>query len=34
VFWSQAKVVLVIAILIGLYPVYKVFRLNIMDVKH
>ncbi|MFU8843153.1 MAG: ABC transporter permease [Bacteroidales bacterium] len=33
VFLSQAKVVLIISVLIGLYPVYKIFRLNIMQVK-
>jgi putative ABC transport system permease protein len=32
-FSSQAQVVLVIAIIVGLYPVYRVFRLNIMDAK-
>jgi putative ABC transport system permease protein len=33
VFWSQAQIVLIISLFIGLYPVYRVFRLNIMDVK-
>jgi putative ABC transport system permease protein len=33
VFLSQARVVLVISILVGLYPVYRVFRLDIMNVK-
>lgn len=33
VFYSQALLVMSLAILIGLFPVYKVFRLKIMDVK-
>lgn len=33
VFVSQALVVMSIAIIIGLYPVYRVFTLNIMSVK-
>jgi putative ABC transport system permease protein len=33
VFLSQAKVVLIISILIGFYPVYRIFRLNIMQVR-
>lgn len=33
VFYEQAVIVLVIAFLIGLYPVYKVFRINIMQAK-
>ncbi len=33
VFWSQAQIVLIISLFIGIYPVYKVFRLNIMEVK-
>ena len=32
-FIKQARIVLVLAFLVGLYPIYKVFRLNIMDVK-
>lgn len=33
VFWSQAQIVLIISLFIGIYPVYRVFRMNIMDVK-
>jgi putative ABC transport system permease protein len=33
IFFTQAILVLILSILIGLYPVYKVFRLKIMDVK-
>jgi len=33
VFYNQALIVLVLSILIGLYPVYKVFKMRIMDVK-
>lgn len=31
VFLSQAKAILVISVIVGLYPVYKVFRINMMD---
>lgn len=33
VFFSQARIVLVISIIIGFYPVYRIFRLNIMEAK-
>ena len=33
-FLHQALLVLLLSLIIGLYPVYKVFRLRIMDVKH
>lgn len=32
-FIKQARIVLILAFLVGLYPVYKVFSLNIMNVK-
>lgn len=32
-FVKQARIVLILAFLVGLYPVYKVFKLNIMSVK-
>ena len=34
VFYNQALLVLAMAVVIGMYPVYKVFRIKIMDVKH
>lgn len=34
VFYTQAFYVLIISIVIGLYPVKKVFQLNILDAKH
>lgn len=33
VFISQARIILIISIIIGLYPVYRVYKLNIMDAK-
>jgi putative ABC transport system permease protein len=33
IFYTQAKIVLVISLFIGLYPVFKMFRLNIMTAK-
>jgi putative ABC transport system permease protein len=33
VFTSQAQVVMVISILVGLYPVYRVYRLGIMEAR-
>jgi putative ABC transport system permease protein len=33
VFYQQALVVMLIAFVIGMYPVYKVFRIKIMEVK-
>jgi ABC-type antimicrobial peptide transport system permease subunit len=33
IFIKQARIVLVLAFLVGLYPVYRVFKLNIMNVK-
>ncbi len=33
IFLSQALIVLIIAVVIGLYPVYSVYRLNIMSAK-
>ena len=33
VFYQQALIVLLIAFFIGMYPVYKVFRINIMQAK-
>lgn len=33
VFTSQAQIVVVISILVGLYPVYRVYRLNIMEAR-
>jgi putative ABC transport system permease protein len=33
IFVSQARIVLIISVFIGLYPVYKMFRLNIMHAK-
>ncbi len=32
-FINQAKIVLILAFLVGLYPIYKVYKLNLMDVK-
>ncbi|MBE0637317.1 MAG: ABC transporter permease [Bacteroidales bacterium] len=33
VFVSQAKIVLIISLVIGLYPIYKILKLNIMEVR-
>jgi ABC-type lipoprotein release transport system permease subunit len=33
IFFNQAQIILVISVLIGLYPVYKMFRLNVMLAK-
>lgn len=33
VFLSQAQIILVISVVVGLYPVYKVFRIKMMDKK-
>lgn len=33
IFYNQALIILIISLLTGLYPVFKVFRLKIMDVK-
>lgn len=33
IFISQAELVLIISLLIGLYPMYKVFKLNVMEVR-
>jgi putative ABC transport system permease protein len=32
-FLKQARIVLILAFFVGLYPIYKVFRLNIMNAK-
>ncbi len=34
VFYSQGLLVMALSVLIGLFPVYKVYRLKITDVKH
>lgn len=34
IFVSQAELVLIISLVIGLYPIYKVFKLNVMEVRH
>jgi ABC-type lipoprotein release transport system permease subunit len=33
VFLTQARIVLVISLLVGLYPVYKIFRMRVIDAK-
>jgi putative ABC transport system permease protein len=33
IFVSQAELVLIISLVIGLYPMYKVFKLNVMEVR-
>jgi len=34
IFVSQAEIVLIMSLAVGLYPIYKVFRLNIMEVRN
>lgn len=34
IFVSQAEIVLIMSLVIGLYPIYKVFKLNIMEVRN
>lgn len=33
IFLNQARIVLILSFAVGLYPIYKVFKLDIMDVK-
>jgi len=34
IFWAQAQVIFIISLIIGFYPVYKVFKLDIMKARH